>query len=96
MENKKIVDYLLGCGIRPNLKGFKHLYEAISLTIKNKYELPQVTKCLYPTIAEKYNDTPSRVERAIRTCIQTAKKELRTKSNSEFIATAALSLKFAR
>lgn len=31
-----------------------------------------VTKELYPTIAEKYNTTPSRVERAIRHAIELA------------------------
>ena len=31
-----------------------------------------VTKVLYPTVAKKYNTTPSRVERAIRHAIEVA------------------------
>ena len=32
----------------------------------------QITKTLYPTIADKYGTTPSRVERAIRHAIEVA------------------------
>ena len=32
----------------------------------------QITKCLYPQIAQKFHTTPSRVERAIRHAIEVA------------------------
>lgn len=96
MENKKIVDYLLGCGIKPNIKGFEYLYTAIEITIRNDYKMPQVTKFLYPTIAEMYNDTPSKVERACRHSISISNKEFKHMTCGEFIARAAISMKFAK
>lgn len=96
MENKKIVDYLLSCGIKPQIKGFRYLYNAIELTIKNNNELPQVTKILYPTIAEKYNDTPSKVERACRHSISVSNKDFKHMTCGEFIAKAAISLNFSK
>lgn len=94
MENKGIVDFLIGVGVKPNLKGFGYLYQAIRITIENNCRIPQVTKYLYPEIAELYNDTASRVERAMRHAIETSETDYRYMSCSEFIATAALMISF--
>ena len=42
------------------------------MSVKNVEMINQVTKLLYPDIANKYNTTPSRVERAIRHAIEVA------------------------
>ena len=46
--------------------------EAIIRVINNIDLINQITKELYPEIAEKYDTTPSRVERAIRHAIEVA------------------------
>ncbi len=42
------------------------------LSVSNNEMLNCITKVLYPTIAKKYETTPSRVERAIRHAIEVA------------------------
>ena len=49
-----------------------YLREAIKMVIENVELLGAVTKELYPSIAKKFNTTPSRVERAIRHAIEVA------------------------
>lgn len=58
-------------GIPASLKGYNYLVEAILmlLTNKNMYDVA-ITKELYPAIAKKYKTTSSRVERAMRHCIE--------------------------
>ena len=93
MENNnenKIVNYLFKCGVRPHLKGFRYLYKAIKIIIENDGVMPKITKCIYPEVAREYRDTPSRVERACRNAIQTAKPEYKFLSVGEFIAGAAV------
>lgn len=96
MENEKIVDYLLDCGVKPHNKGFSYLYEAISMIIKNNYKMPKITREMYPYIAEKYNDTPSRVERSCRHSIQTSKSEYKYLTCGEFMARSAIKIRFMR
>ncbi|MEW4372319.1 sporulation transcription factor Spo0A [Paenibacillus kandeliae] len=59
-------------GIPPHIKGYKFLREAIALIHQNPGILGSMTKILYPQIAEKYDTTPPRVERAIRHAIEVA------------------------
>lgn len=59
-------------GVPAHVKGYQYLREAIILVIGEMSLLGAVTKELYPMIAEKYNTTPSRVERAIRHAIELA------------------------
>lgn len=57
-------------GMPSHIKGYQYIREGISL-IYNKPEIVGgITKELYPRIAEKYNSTTSRVERAIRHAIE--------------------------
>ncbi len=63
---------ILQLGIPANLKGYHYLREAILLSINDTQMLECVTKVLYPTVAEKFNTTSSRVERAIRYAIEAA------------------------
>lgn len=59
-------------GVPAHIKGYLYLREAILMVINEVDLLGAVTKELYPLIAQKYNTTPSRVERAIRHAIEVA------------------------
>ncbi|RNC28718.1 MAG: Stage 0 sporulation protein A [Candidatus Dichloromethanomonas elyunquensis] len=59
-------------GVPAHVKGYQYLRDAIVSVINDVSLLGAVTKELYPRIAEKYNTTPSRVERAIRHAIELA------------------------
>lgn len=59
-------------GVPANVKGYQYLRDAILMVIDNLSLISAVTKELYPTIAEKYNTTASRAERAIRHAIEVA------------------------
>ena len=59
-------------GVPAHIKGYQYLREAIIMVVSNIDMINQITKQLYPEIAEKYRTTPSRVERAIRHAIEVA------------------------
>ena len=59
-------------GVPAHIKGYQYLREAIMLVVNDIDVINQITKQLYPEIAEKYSTTPSRVERAIRHAIEVA------------------------
>lgn len=67
-----ITEVIHDVGIPAHIKGYLYLRDAITLVINNIDYLNSVTKLLYPKIAEKYETTPSRVERAIRHAIEVA------------------------
>lgn len=59
-------------GVPAHIKGYQYLREAIIMVVNNIDIINQITKQLYPEIAQKYGTTPSRVERAIRHAIEVA------------------------
>lgn len=59
-------------GVPAHIKGYHYLRDAILQVIDDVNLLGAVTKELYPMIAQKYQTTPSRVERAIRHAIELA------------------------
>lgn len=59
-------------GVPAHIKGYQYLREAIMMSVEDVEMLGSITKILYPTIAQKYQTTPSRVERAIRHAIEVA------------------------
>lgn len=59
-------------GVPAHIKGYQYLREAIIMSVMDMEMLNSITKILYPTIAKKYQTTPSRVERAIRHAIEVA------------------------
>ena len=65
-------DFVKNVGVPAHIKGYLYLREAIKMVIDNVELLGAVTKELYPSIAKKFNTTPSRVERAIRHAIEVA------------------------
>lgn len=85
----KVEKYLLQKGIKPHLKGFAYLSDAIEFCQKDKTLLRAITTKLYHKIAEVNKDTYTRVERAIRNAINVSGKKM---TNSQFIATAIIEL----
>ncbi len=59
-------------GVPAHIKGYQYLREAIIMGVNDLEIINQITKQLYPEIANKYVTTPSRVERAIRHAIEVA------------------------
>ena len=59
-------------GVPAHIKGYQYLREAIMMAVEDNEMLGSITKVLYPSIAKKYQTTPSRVERAIRHAIEVA------------------------
>ena len=54
-----------------HLKGYRYIYFAVKLVINNPDYINSITKKLYPEIANEFETTASRVERAVRTAIET-------------------------
>ena len=69
---EKISEIFISIGIPPHIKGYAYLREGIKMTIENPSVINAVTKVLYPSIAKKFQTTPSKVERAIRHAIEVA------------------------
>ena len=67
-----VTDIIHQIGIPAHIKGYHYLRTAIILSINDGEMINSVTKMLYPTVAQKYNTTSSRVERAIRHAIEIA------------------------
>ncbi|NLB43210.1 MAG: sporulation transcription factor Spo0A [Clostridiales bacterium] len=59
-------------GVPAHIKGYQYLREAITMVVNDINLLNGITKELYPGIAQVFNTTPSRVERAIRHAIEVA------------------------
>lgn len=59
-------------GVPAHIKGYHYVREAIIMAVEDMDILNAVTKILYPSVAKKFETTPSRVERAIRHAIETA------------------------
>ncbi len=69
---EKISDIFISIGIPPHIKGYGYLREGIKTTVEKPQMINNITKELYPSIAEKFETTPSKVERAIRHAIEVA------------------------
>lgn len=61
---------LLELGMPDKLLGHQYLVTALTIATKNHFAAHSITGDLYPTIAEKYCTTWTRVERAIRLAIE--------------------------
>lgn len=69
---KEVTAMIHEVGVPAHIKGYQYLREAIMMTVQDMTVLNAITKVLYPTIADKFHTTPSRVERAIRHAIEVA------------------------
>ena len=67
-----VTDIIHQLGVPAHIKGYHYLRTAILHSIEDKALLDSVTKLLYPTVADLYETTSSRVERAIRHAIEIA------------------------
>lgn len=66
-------------------KGYHYLRTSILLSIYDTTHLSMVSKCLYPVVAQIYDTTWNRVERAIRHQIFTGFTQINNKSKDEKI-----------
>lgn len=57
-------------GIPSHIKGYGYIREAVCIIFENPDVIGGITKELYPSLAEKFNTTVSRVERAIRHAVE--------------------------
>ena len=69
---EKITNIFITVGIPAHIKGYQFLREAIKLSMENPDIINSITKKLYPTIADKFDTSASKVERAIRHAIEVA------------------------
>lgn len=69
---KDVTDMIHEIGVPAHIKGYQYLREAIMMSVEDVEMLNSITKVLYPTIAKRFQTTPSRVERAIRHGIEVA------------------------
>lgn len=67
-----VTDLIRSLGVPAHIKGYRYIRTAILECLTNSERIESVTKNLYPRVAEIYNTTSSRVERAIRHAISAA------------------------
>jgi len=68
---KRITDILIELGIPAHVKGYQYLRTAIIICITNLDAMYQITKVLYPAVAEVHNTKTGQIERCIRHAIET-------------------------
>lgn len=68
----KVTEIIHEVGVPAHIKGYQYLRSSILMAVQDMDILDSITKQLYPSIAEEYQTTPSRVERAIRHAIEVA------------------------
>ena len=70
--DEKLANIFITVGIPAHIKGYQFLREAIKMAIDSPEIINSITKKLYPSIADKFATSPSKVERAIRHAIEAA------------------------
>jgi two-component system response regulator (stage 0 sporulation protein A) len=70
--DEKISKIFINVGIPPHIKGYSFLREGVKMAVNEPDIINNITKKLYPKIGEKFETTPSKVERAIRHAIEVA------------------------
>lgn len=61
-----VSEALLTIGVPAHLKGFDYMLCAVEAVQKEHLLIHRITTDLYPLVAERFGDTPSKVERGIR------------------------------
>ena len=69
---KEVSEFLITIGIPCSILGYKYLKSAIKHAIKDPSWTDNITKGVYPDIANEYGTTATRVERAIRHAIESS------------------------
>ena len=70
VSDAEVVSKLMLIGLKPNCNGFSYIREALKIIVAKPDTINQITKTLYPKLAEKFDKTPSGVERGIRYSIE--------------------------
>lgn len=70
--DEKISNIFISIGIPAHIKGYHFLREAVKLAVEEPEIIGSITKRLYPTIAEKFETSSSKVERGMRHAIEVA------------------------
>lgn len=74
VDEKKMVndlaDILYLHGIKPNLKGYSYIIDAVRIIYRRGFNYLMVTKHIYLPLANMYGETPQLVEHCIRTAIR--------------------------
>ena len=70
--DEKISNIFISIGIPANIKGYQFLREAVKLAVEEPEIIGSITKKLYPTIAERFDTSSSKVERGMRHAIEVA------------------------
>lgn len=70
--DERLSTIFIRAGIPPHIKGYQFLREAVKLAVAYPEMINAITKKLYPTIAQMYQTSASKVERAIRHAIEVA------------------------
>ena len=65
-----ITDMLHNLGIPSHIRGYQYIKEGIFIVYMKGNVISYITKDVYPEIANKFDTTPTRVERAIRHAIE--------------------------
>ena len=69
---ERITNIFITVGIPAHIKGYQFLREAIKMAVDNPEVINSITKQLYPSVAERFSTSASKVERAIRHAIEVA------------------------
>lgn len=70
--DEQITNLFLTLGIPAHIKGYQYLREAVRMVLDNHEIINRITKELYPGIAQKFDTSASKVERAMRHAIEVA------------------------
>jgi len=70
--NKQIIQALRELGVPAHLEGYEYIKMELELCLDKKSAINAMTKGIYPTVANCFDTTPARVERATRHAIETA------------------------
>lgn len=70
--DERIANIFISVGIPAHIKGYHFLREAIKMAIERPDIINSITKRLYPDVAERFETSASKVERAIRHAIEVA------------------------
>lgn len=70
--DERLANIFISAGIPPHIKGYQFLREAVKQAVIDPSMINNITKMLYPAVAERFNTSPSKVERAIRHAIEVA------------------------
>lgn len=84
-----VTNLIRSLGIPAHIKGYRYLRTAILESAQNPIYLDHMTKLLYPKVAEIYQTTSERVERAIRHSIEAAWNRNNKEAMSAFFGCSA-------